>query len=219
MVKYNGKDITQEEFDKIVADMASTLKIADGYEKKVKDLEGKVTELDKLGDLQSQLKAKEDELFKIKLNSRLSKISAFLESKKNDTTLVKRIGEMDDALFEEYIEGKTDADYKAKQDIEFAKTELEKKEKELLDNKDNIIKDALKQLNKDQKTQFDQKLVPEGEVKDMDMNSDKDTSEFPDIKAIKDLYFEGGNALYDRTPEMETKAMAYLKRVANLTNQ
>jgi hypothetical protein len=213
VVKYNGKEITQDEFDKIMEDAKSVRTLADGYEKKVKDLEVKNIDLDKLGDLQSQLKAREDELFKIKLNSRISKISKYLETKQNNAELIKRIGGMDDELFSEYIDGKTNDELKSNEEIESAKTELEKKEKDLIDNRDKIIKEAQKSLNADNKNK-DQKLVPAGEVNPSEAQNN-DANMFPDLKSLKTLYNLENSSIYDRTPTMESKAASYLKQLVN----
>ena len=131
MVLLNGKEVSQEDFDKLVTKANSADKIAKGYEDKVKELEEKAKSADSIGDLQKQIELKDAQLFKIKLTERVNKVNKYLETKNNDEKLIKRIGDMSDDDFDFFSEGKTNSDYTTKEELDSAKNDLEKKKTEL----------------------------------------------------------------------------------------
>jgi len=210
MIKFKGKEISQDEFDKIMTDAESIKNLADGYESKVKDLEIKVSDLDKLDAVQSELKTKSDELYKIKLDNRLQLVDTYLKSKDNAGDLIKKIGEMDEEYFKIFADGKTNDIYESNEQIKSAKTELENEKKELETNKDKIIKDALKQYSDENKTKDDQKLVPTGETGIENGTDDLTESGFPTLDKMKDIYGLKGNPMYDKNERMEENAKVYL---------
>ena len=117
MATLNGKEITQEQLDNLLADINNFKSLADGYEKKNEALEGKVKDLDKLSDLQKELETKENKLYEVTLNSRLSKISKFINSKGRDEKLIAKIGDMSEDDFEFFMDGRTDDVFQNKEEI------------------------------------------------------------------------------------------------------
>ena len=212
MVLYKGKEISQEDFDAIIEKANSAEKLVKGYNDKITSLEEQVKDAAQLGDLKKQLESRDAELFKIKLNNRVEKISKFLESKNNDQAIIKRIGDMSDEDYDFYVEGKLNTDYLTKEELDSAKSELEKNKTELDNEKDKIIKEAQDALK--QKEKKGDKLVPNSEVigdDDMDDVENNGDMQFPSIEDLKKIY-SLDDSRYDKTPSMEKKADVYLSK-------
>jgi hypothetical protein len=210
MVLFKGKEITQEEFDAIMGDMSNFKALSEAYEKKNQTLEDKVKDLDKLSDIQKQLEAKEAKLYEVTLNNRLGKISKYLNTKSKDEKLIKKIGDMSDEDYEFFIDGRTDDVFQTKEEIEFAKADLEKEKTELESNKDKIIKDAAKQHEIDSKKRYDQKLVPDTEIGSSDEDTVADNG-FPTIESLEKTFRLRNNPIWeDKTPAMKKRAIDYM---------
>ena len=212
MVLFNGKEITQEQFDNIMADMSNFKALSEAYEKKNESLEGKVKDLDKLGALQKELESKEAKLYEMTLNSRLSKISKYLETKDNEKKLIEKIGDMSEEDYEMFIDGRTDDVFKSKQEIEFAKADLEKEKNELETNKDKIVKDAIKQFETNSNKRDDQKLVPDGEIDSSEDTDSVTNNGFPTIESLEKTFRLKNNPIWeDKTPVMKQRAADYME--------
>ena len=215
MVKLNGKEISQEEFDKLVSDSSSVKSLAEAYERKTKELEQQVAGLGDVDKLKQELESSKQELYKRNLNDRLSKINKYLDRKGKSEDIIKRIGDMSDSDFEFFAEGKTNDEFKTKEEIESAKTDLETQKIDLETNKDKIIKDALRGFEDSNKKKNDQELVPNSEVNiDNEANGQEDG--FPTNEKLMEVYNLNGNAMFDKTPEMMKNARAYLNRYGEI---
>jgi len=218
MVKYKGKEITQEEFDKIIADAENAKKLVGGYDKKIEDLQKKIDEADASGadaaELKKLLKEKEDEVFKMKLTDRLKKVSKYIESKENNKTLIQKIGEYTDEDFEMFAEGKTDDEFKSKDEIESAQKDLDQKTKDLENNKDKIIDDAIKARKTEDEKKNDQKVVPSGEIEGEKPEDKKGKSKYPSMDTIVDLYELKDDPAFDTINDrVKGRANSYIKRM------
>ena len=214
MVKYKGKEITQEEFDKIVEDAANGVKLVKGYDKKIEALEKKVEDVDKLGDIQKQLKDKEDEVFKMKLTDRLKKVSKYIESKDSDKILIQKIGEYSDEDFEMFAEGKTDEEFKSKNEIESAQKDLDQKTQDLETNKDKIIDDAIKASKTKDEKKDDQKVVPPGEIEGEKLDDKKEKTKYPNMDTVVELYELKDDPAFDAINDrVKGRANSYVKRM------
>lgn len=208
MVLYNGKEITQDQFDNIMAEMSNFKTLSEVYEKKNETLESKVKDF---GDLQGQLKSKEEKLYEVTLNSRINKISKYLDSKGKDSKLIKKIGDMSDEDYEMFVDGRTDDVFASKQEIEFAKADLEKEKTELETNKDKIVKDAIKQFETNSKTRTDQKLVPDTEI-GAEAGDDTVGNGFPTMDALEKVFRLRDNPIWsDKTDSMKKRAVNYME--------
>lgn len=208
---YKGKEISQEEFDKLVTTIEANEKLVNGYKDKVSGLEEKAKAADRLEALQKDLDAKNNEIFKIKLDNRLKVIDKYLEKKGSDEKLIQKIGDMSDEDFSLFSEGKTNDDYLSREDIDSAKKEIETKKTEFEQEKDKAVKEALKALNKEKKV--GEELVPNSEVNNDDEGQDQELNEFLPLEDLKKLY-NLDDSRYDKTPAMEKKALSYLGKYA-----
>ena len=214
MVIYKGKEITQEEFDKIVEDASNTSKLVKGYDKKIEDLTKKAVDGDKVTDLEKQLKDKEDEVFKMKLTDRLKTVSKYIESKENDKTLIQKIGEYTDEDFELFSEGKTDDEFKSKDEIESVQKDLDQKKIDLETNKDKIIDDAIKARKTEEEKADDQKVVPPGEIEGDKPEDKKEKSKYPTIDTLIDLYELKDDPAFDTiNDKTKSRSASYIKRM------
>jgi len=214
MVIYKGKEITQEEFDKIVEDASNTSKLVKGYDKKIEDLTKKAVDGDKVTDLEKQLKDKEDEVFKMKLTDRLKLVSKYIETKENDKTLIQKIGEYTDEDFEMFAEGKTDVEFKSKNEIESAQKEIDQKKLDLETNKDKIIDEAIKARKTEDEKKNDQKIVPQGEIDGDKTEEKKDKSKYPSMDTVMDLYELKDDPAFDTiNDKTKSRGNAYVKRM------
>ena len=211
MVKIAGKEITQEEFDKIIADKSASEALTKGLENKVTELEQKTSGLTELEALKKENQANKDKIYANTLESRLSQITKYIDKKGKPETLIKKLGDMSDEDFDEFAEGKTDDLIKTDEEIESAKTDLEKKEKEVVTSKDQIIKDYLKELEDSNKTKNDQNLVPKGET-EADEGTDEQDSGFPTMDEMKKIYNLNNNPIFDKNERMIESAEIYLSQ-------
>ncbi|MDD4804338.1 MAG: hypothetical protein PHN69_04115 [Candidatus Pacebacteria bacterium] len=216
MVMFNGKEITQEQFDNMMAEMNNFKTLSEVYEKKTETLENKVKEF---GDLQTELKSKEEKLYEVTLNSRLNKISKYLDSKGKDSKLIKKIGDMSDEDYELFIDGRTDDVFTSKEEIEFAKADLEKEKNELETNKDKIVKDAIKQFETNSKTRNDQKLVPDTEI-DAETETETVGNGFPTMEALEKVFRLRDNPIWaDKTDSMKQRAVNYMETYGGIDTE
>jgi len=209
MVKIAGKEITQEELDKFISDKASAEALAKGLESKVTELEGKTEGLSELDALKKELQTSKDKIYSSTLDKRLSQMTKYIDKKGKSEALIKRIGDMSDEDFEFFVEGKTDAELLTDEEIESAKTDLEKKQNEVETSKDKIIKEYLKGLNDENKTKNDQNLVPAGEI-NAEPDDGKTESGFPKMDDLKTIYGLHNNPMFDKNERMVKNAEIYL---------
>jgi len=209
MVKIAGKEISQEELDKFIADKLATDALAKGLESKVTELEGKTEGLAELNELKKELAASKDREYASSLNTRLGLITKYLEKKGKSEDIIKKIGDMSDDDFEFFAEGKTDVELLTKDEIESAKTDLETKENEIETSKDKIIKEYLRGIADENKTKNDQNLVPKGEI-DADDGDEQTESGFPDIDTLKNIYRLNNNPIFDKNERMIENAKVYM---------
>lgn len=218
MVLYKGKDITQEEFDKILQDSDNAIKLSKANEKKMEELQVEADKAKKLGEYESKLKEREAEIFKMKLSSRLSTVEKYIASKDNDNKLIQKLGEMSDEDFELFAEGKTNDSFTSKDEIESAKKDLEEKTKELIENKDKLVADAIKNLEEKNKKATDQKIIPPTETKDMN-EGDTTDKKYPLVDKIKDIYKLSNNPSFDISDIRLKKAESYINNYLELQSE
>lgn len=201
--------LTQEQLDKLVADAEAAKTLVKGYESKVNSLQSKVSQLDEFEDIKRQLEEAKKREYKTNLDNRLSKVSKYLDKKGRSEDIIKRIGDMSNEDFEFFFEGKTNEEFKDNEEIEFAKTDLEKKQNEIESSKDKIIKDYLKSLEDSNKTKNDQKLVPTTEVGVGDTSEQEGV--FPNLDKLKEVYRLNNNPIFtDKTERMLQNAKTYM---------
>ena len=209
MVLYKGKEITQDEFDKIIQDSDNAIKLTKASEKRMSELQAEADKIKGYSDMESKLKEKESEIFKMKLTSRLSKVDKYIATKNNDKSLIQKLGEMSDEDFELFSEGKTNDAYSSKDELESAKKEIEETKRELTENKDKLVADAIKSLE-DKTKKKDEKLIPPSETKDMN-DQDKTTKKYPTLDKIKSMYKLDNNPAFSLTEGTLKKASAYIE--------
>ena len=204
-------EYTKEEFEKLQEKVNTYETLSKGLETKNAELLANATDATSSADLQKQLEAKEAKIYEMQLNNRLSTVSKYLETKGNDAKLLAKTGEMDDNHFEVFSEGRTNEIFQSKDEIESAKTDLAQERTEFDTNKEQALKDALKQLELDNKTRNDQGLVPNTEI-GTDLGGDQDDdSGFPTMEALEKVYNLPANPMWeDKTPKMKDRASAYM---------
>jgi len=212
MVKIAGKEVSQEDLDKFIADKVATEALAKGLEGKVTELETQVSGLGEIDELKKELEETKEIIYKNTLDTRLGQITKYLDTKGRSEDIIKRIGDMSDDDFEFFVDGKTDTQLKTNDEIESAKTNLETEKTEVEKGKDKIIQDYLKGLENDNKTKDDQNLVPKGEIDTEDGTEPETESGFPSVKTVKDIYNLNGSPMFDKTDKMVENAETYLSQ-------
>jgi hypothetical protein len=210
MVKYKGKEITQEEFDAVMQDAENASKLVKANEKKLEELQATADKAGKVDELEKLLNDRQTEIFSMKLKSRLSTVEKYVASKGNDKTLIQKLGEYSDEDFALFAEGKTNAEFTSKDEIESAKKDLEEKTKELTDNKDKLIADAIKNLEDKTKKASDQKIVPPSETNNNDTKDEETAKKYTSLDAVKELYKLDNNAAFEITETQTKKASSYI---------
>ena len=198
--------LTQEEFDKILADKAAADKLVAEQNKKLKSIEDNSEALEQL---KKQKEDAELALYKKTMNERKAQLSKWLQTKKVDDSLLDKIGKMDESEFDFFKDGKTDDVFITKEEIDTKKLELENQKSELEKNKEKIRKEMQEELmNKDDKKN---KVTPPTEI-DIDEDAGQEASVgVKSIKEIKEMYNLEGKPYYKLKEGHEKKAEQYIK--------
>lgn len=211
MVLLNGKEVTQEEFDAFILESQANAKLAE----EVKNAKKTAKELQKaLEDQNNKIEEGElakSQLFKIKLDSRKNEINKWLDGKSNKEELLTKISNMDDSDFDIFKEGKTDTEYKTKEELEIETKKVNDEKINFEKNKEQIIKDAAKNIEKDKNP--DEGVIPPTETvtePDLESEKPKDTKVI-DVEKLNSLYKLTSNPTLKTfvSKEMEDKANNY----------
>lgn len=214
MVKYKGKEITQEQFDKIITDADADRELAGALKDKADKSSENEEKLKELEDVKKALAASEEVNFKKTLSERTGQLTKWLGEKGNDVKIIDKLGKMSEDDFDMFKEGKVDQTYKTQDELNKDKADLETKKSEFESNKDKILREAKKELEKKNETKDDSAIIPNTETgKEGDnVEGNEKTNKFLDPKGLKKLYNLSNNPLYKQKEFQEVRAQGYLER-------
>ena len=207
--------LTQDQLDKLLADKEAAETLAKQQADKIKNTDDNSEKLKELDTLRKQNEDSQTQLLKIKVDTRVSQVNKWLESKDGKENIIAQLSKMSDGEFDLFKEGKINEDFKTKDEIEQERTAFETQKNEFENNKEKIIKEAADSLKKEVPVK-EPAIVPNTEVDSGTPVKPEDIGpgegKFPTMNTLKDMFNLDENPLYDLKEGHEMKAEKYLDK-------